>query len=212
MDLTAFFKLNYGLYILTTVDGGRGVGCVVNTVTQVTNDPNRVTVAVNRENFTAGAIRRSGRFAVSVLTESAPMELIGRFGFRSSKDEDKFEGLEAVEFKALPCPARHINAVLVCRVEQTVDVGTHVLYVARVEEAEVLSGQPSMTYAYYHQVKKGLTPPKASSYQPQPAPQKAAPAARWRCTVCGYIHEGGSLPEGFVCPVCGQPAGVFEKL
>ena len=121
MDLTALYKLSCGLYVITTVDGGRGVGCVVNTVTQVTAEPVQVMVAINKENFTAGAVQRSGRFAVSVLTESAPMELIGRFGFRSSKDEDKFEGLRAVEFKALPCPAEHVNAVLVCKVKETVD-------------------------------------------------------------------------------------------
>ena len=96
MDMTALYKLSCGLYVITTVDGGRGVGCVVNTVTQVTAEPVQVMVAINKENFTAGAVQRAGRFAVSVLTESAPMELIGRFGFRSSKDEDKFEGLKAV--------------------------------------------------------------------------------------------------------------------
>ena len=210
MDLKAFFNLNYGLYIVSTQDGGQDVGCIVNTVTQVTNTPNQLMVAINKENFTAGAVQRAGRFAVSVLTESAPMELIGRFGFRSSKDEDKFEGLKAVEFKALPCPAEHVNAVLVCKVKETVDAGSHLLFIAEVEDAETLSKEPSMTYAYYHQVKNGLTPPKASSYQAA----AAAPAAvtRWQCSVCGYIYEGEELPAGFTCPVCKQGAEVFKKL
>lgn len=211
MDMTAFFKLSCGLYVITTVDGGRGVGCVVNTVTQVTAEPAQVMVAVNKDNFTAGAVQRAGRFAVSVLTESASMELIGRFGFRSSRDEDKFEGLKTVEFRALPCPAEQVNAVLVCQVEQTVDAGSHLLFIARVEDAQTLSAEPSMTYGYYHQVKKGLTPPKASSYQaPEQAPAQAA--ARWRCSVCGYIYEGETLPEGFRCPVCKQGAEVFQKI
>lgn len=138
------------------------------------------------------------------------MELIGRFGFRSSKDEDKFEGLKAVEFKALPCPAEHVNAVLVCRVKETVDAGSHLLFIAEVEDAETLSKEPSMTYAYYHQVKNGLTPPKASSYQAA-APAPAA-VTRWQCSVCGYIYEGEELPAGFTCPVCKQGAEVFKKL
>lgn len=210
MDMTALYKLSCGLYVITTVDGGRGVGCVVNTVTQVTAEPVQVMVAINKENFTAGAVQRAGRFAVSVLTESAPMELIGRFGFRSSRDEDKFEGLKAVEFKALPCPAEHVNAVLVCRVKETVDAGSHLLFIAEVEDAETLSKEPSMTYAYYHQVKNGLTPPKASSYQAA-APAPAA-VTRWQCSVCGYIYEGEELPAGFTCPVCKQGAEVFKKL
>ena len=205
MDMTALYKLSCGLYVITTVDGGRGVGCVVNTVTQVTAEPVQVMVAINKENFTAGAVQRAGRFAVSVLTESAPMELIGRFGFRSSKDEDKFEGLRAVEFKALPCPAEHVNAVLVCKVKETVDAGTHLLFIAEVEDAETLSKEPSMTYAYYHAVKKGKTPKNAPSYKPEEK------KGGWRCTVCGYQKEG-SLPAGFKCPLCGAGVDKFERV
>ena len=210
MDMTALYKLSCGLYVITTVDGGRGVGCVVNTVTQVTAEPVQVMVAINKENFTAGAVQRAGRFAESVLAESAPMELIGRFGFRSSRDEDKFEGLKAVEFKALPCPAEHVNAVLVCRVKETVDAGSHLLFIAEVEDAETLSKEPSMTYAYYHQVKKGGTPKEAPSYQGE---EKGQPAQKgWRCKICGYVFEGEALPPDFVCPICKKGPEYMEPL
>lgn len=209
MDETALFNLSYGLYIVTAAEGGRGAGCVVNTVTQVTNTPNRMMVAVNKENFTAGVIQRTGRFCVSVLTEDAPMEMIGLFGFRSGRDVDKFAEIAAVRLEGVPCPEQHVNARLLCKVEQTVDAGTHWLFVALLEDAEKVGSAPSMTYAYYHKVKKGLTPPKASSYQPaRTEPAKTS----WRCSVCGYIYEGETLPEGYVCPVCRQPARVFEKI
>lgn len=159
MDMTAFCKLSSGMYVLTTVDGGRGVGCIVNTVVPVTAVPAQVAVSVRKENFTAGAIQRAGRFAVSVLTESAPPELIGRFGFRSSRQEDKFDGLRAVEFRAMPCPALHVNAVLICRVRRTMDAGTHLLFLAEVEDAQTLSEEPSMTCDFYHAARKGALPP-----------------------------------------------------
>lgn len=212
MDLTAFYKLSCGLYVVTAVDGGRGVGCIVNTVTQVTAEPAQVMVAIHKDNFTTGAVERTGRFAVAALTESAPMELIGRFGFRSSRDTDKFEGLKTAELAGLPCPAEHVNAVFVCKVKQTVDVGTHLLFIAEVEDAETLSGEPSMTYGYYHQVKNGLTPPKASSYQPVEKQPEAQQVTRWRCKICGYIYEGETLPEGYVCPICHKGAEFFEKV
>ena len=209
MDLTAFFKLSYGLYVISALDGERRCGCVVNTFAQVTAEPAQVTVAVNKGNATADAIRRTGYFAAAVLTQDASLDLIGRFGFRSSRDEDKFDGVAyETDEHGTPYLTQDTNARFACKVVACHDVGTHWLFVAQVTQTQVLSGAPSMTYGYYHTVKKGLTPPKASSYQ---APA-AAKAAGWRCTVCGYIYEGEELPADFVCPVCGQPASVFEKL
>lgn len=217
MDITALFKLSYGLYIITALKNERGVGCVVNTVTQVTNTPNQLMVAINKQNHTSTALQAGARFAVSVITESAPMDLIGRFGFQTSAQVDKFEGLKTVEFAGVPCPAQGVNALLACQISQVVDVGTHWLYVAEVIDAAVVSEEPSMTYAYYHQVKKGLTPPKASSYQPvegiaAPAYQPPRSTMPWRCSVCGFIYDGEQLPEGFVCPICHQPASVFQRV
>ena len=208
MDLTAFFKLNYGLYVISSMDGTRACGCVVNTLTQVTAEPARVTVAVNKGNTTAEAIREPGFFAAAVLTQDVPMDTISPFGFRSSREVDKFAQVSyGVDENGAPYLNEGVNARFACQVLECWDVGTHLLFLAEVTDCEVLSSAPSMTYAYYHTVKKGLTPPKASSYQ------KAQPkASGWRCTVCGYIYEGEELPADFVCPVCKQPASVFEKI
>lgn len=209
MDMTAFFKLNYGLYVISAMDGTHAAGCVVNTLTQVTAEPARVTVAVNKGNATAEAIRNAGYFAASVLTEDIPMDTISLFGFRSSREVDKFAQVSyGVDDHGTPYLNEGVNARFACKVLECWDVGTHLLFLAEVTDCEVLSSARSMTYAFYHTVRKGLTPPKASSYQ------KTQPKSTggWRCTVCGYIYEGEDLPADFVCPVCKQPASVFEKI
>lgn len=220
VDRKAFRELSYGLYIITAVDGGKKAGCVVNTFNQVTSSPARVSVAVNKENFTTGVILAAGRFEASVLAESAPMELIGRFGFQSSADIDKFAETQcALDEAGVPYVTEHTVAHFGARVIETVDVGTHMLIVGEVEEASVLAESAPMTYAYYHEVKGGKTPAKASSYTPdEPAavasePQ-AAPAARigWRCKICGYVIETDELPEDFQCPICKQGREMFERI
>lgn len=209
MEMQAFEALSCGLYIVSAAAGGKDAGCVVNTVTQVTNTPNVLMVAVNKENFTAGAIRQAGAFSVAVLDETATMELIGRFGFRSSRDLDKFEGVDfALDENGMPFPVEGVNAHFACRLVSEVDAGTHALFLGEVTDCAVHSARPSMTYGYYHRVKKGLTPPKASSYM---APAASA-RKQWRCTLCGYIYEGDALPADFRCPICGQGAEVFEEL
>lgn len=206
MDQKAFFKLSYGLYLISSSHEGKAAGCVVNTFAQVTSSPARVTVAVNKENFTTGVIQKSGRFEAVVLAQSAPMELIGLFGFHTSADTDKFSGFQVkVDENGVPYVCEQVTARFQCRVIGEMDAGTHLVFLAEVEEAEVLSGEEPLTYAYYHQVKKGLTPPKASSYQPKPV-------KGFRCKICGYVLEAEELPEGFTCPICGRDATFFEKI
>ena len=207
MDQTAFFTLSSGLYIVSAVHVGTARGCVVNTVLQVTNTPAQLSVTVNKGNATAEWIEKSGRFAAAVLTQDAPANTIAMFGFATSREVDKFAAVaHRLTPGGLPYPAEGVAAVFECRVVQTLDVGTHIVFVGEVVEAEKLSAREPMTYAYYHAVRKGTTPPKASSYQPE------AKAKGWRCTVCGYVYEGEELPDPYKCPVCGQPREVFEKL
>ena len=208
MDMKAFYSLSCGLYLVGAAHEGRDYGCVVNTVTQVTAEPAKLMVAINKENATTDAVLASGRFEAAVLCETAPMELIGTFGFKTSREVDKFAPFQtARDAHGVPYVTQDVAARFGCKVVDTLDAGTHMLIIGLVEEAEVLNTAAPMTYAYYHTVKKGLTPPKASSYQ------KAQPkASGWRCTVCGYIYEGEELPADFVCPVCKQPASVFEKI
>ena len=152
-------------------------------------------------------IQESGVFAAMALTKSADMDLIGKFGFQSSRDVDKFEGIacktdgNGVKYITGPVAAR-----FACKVIDTMDAGTHLIFLADVQEAEVLSDDEVMTYTYYHEVRKGTTPPKASSFQKEPQVQG------WRCKVCGYVYEGETLPPDFVCPICKKGAEFFEKI
>ena len=209
MDARAFNALSCGVYIISAAANGKNAGCIVNTVTQVTAQPARLLAAVNKDNYTAGVIRAAGAFEVSVLTQDAPMALIAAFGFASSADTDKFaQAAHRFDAQGMPYVTQDACSRFACRVTDVIDAGTHLLFIGEVTQAERLSDAPPMTYAYYHAVKKGTTPPKASSYQPA-APAKAA---AWRCTVCGYIYEGEALPAGFACPVCGKGAEFFEKV
>ena len=209
MDLKAFFKMNYGLYIISSKDGGGAAGCVVNTLTQVTAEPPKVMLAIHKDNRTTQAILNSGVFAATVLTQDAPMELIGRFGFQSSREVDKFQGYEVKEDKnGLPWLTRQMAARFSCRVLGRMAAGTPYLLLAPLEEAATPSQDEPMTYSYYHAVKNGRTPPKASSYQPEESPK----ARGWRCKICGYVLDAEELPPDFVCPICKKGAEFFEKL
>lgn len=219
IDNTAFHSLSYGLYVVGANKGDRRFGCVANTFQQVTSSPLQVSVALNKENATAGAVQESGRFTASCLSQDATMELIGTFGFHTSTDLDKFAACGAgVDAAGLPYLAEQSVARFSARVVQTVDVGTHLVFIGEVEEAEKTCPGEPMTYAYYHQVKGGKTPPKASSYlpeEPADAPVDASGAQlkhAWRCTVCGHMEYVDELPDDFVCPVCGVGKDMFEKV
>lgn len=217
IDNTAFFSLSYGLYLVAAQDGERRAGCVANTFQQVTSSPLQVSVALNKENATTGVVLSSGRFTVSCLSQDATMELIGAFGFHSSADRDKLAEFEtALDAAHVPYVAEQCVARFSARVVQTVDVGTHVLFIGEVEEAEKLCAGDPMTYAYYHLVKGGKTPPKASSYLGDTTAAVASdapqPKVGWRCKVCGHIEYVDELPDDFICPVCGVGKDMFERI
>ena len=206
IDLKAFEKMTYGLYLVSSRDEAQSAGCVVNTLSQVTNDPIQMSVAINKENCTAQVIQRSGFFTAAVLSQSAMMELIGRLGFQCSRDIEKFEGVQCrADENGIPFVCEQTAARFSCKVVNTVDLGTHLLFVGLVTAAEVLDSQNPMTYAYYHRIKNGLTPPKASSYQPEPT-------KGYRCKICGYVLDSDTIPEDFVCPICGRGREFLEKI
>lgn len=207
MDTTAFFTMSYGLYIITTAFGDKKAGCIVNTLSQVTAEPAKFTVTLHKDNYTQTLLAKSNTFSATVLDIESDMELIGTFGFKSSKDVDKFKGYPTeVDSKGNPYVLAHANAQFTCNVTQQVDLGTHIMFIGEVIEAKRLSNVESMTYAYYHQIKKGGTPKNAPSYQETPAKKG------WRCTICGYIYEGDPLPKEYLCPLCGANADCFEKV
>ena len=200
LDPTALFTLSYGLYVLTAREGGRDLGCIVNTVTQLTENPTRIALSVNKQNFTCEVIRRTGLFNVSVLTEAAPMDLFRHFGFQSGRDVDKFAGrTDPVSENGLRYIGGPANALISGKVEQAIDCGTHMLYIALVTEARKLSDAPSMTYAYYFANVK-------------PKPSKLKEQHGWVCKICGYVYEGEELPADFICPLCKHGAEDFEKI
>ena len=187
IDATALFSISYGLYVLTSHDGSRDCGCIVNSVMQLTEKPLRVAVSVNKANHTAEAVKNSGRFNISILTEEAKMDVFKHFGYQSGRDVDKFEGSDApVSENGLRYLPEAANAHISGKVEQVIDCGTHFLFIAEVTQAEKLSTEPSVTYTYYFE-----------NIKPKP---EAKPKKGYVCRICGYFHEGEELPEDFVCP------------
>ena len=203
LDPTALFNLSYGLYVLTAREDGRDCGCIVNTVTQLTENPTRIAVSVNKQNFTNEVIQRTGVFNVSVLTEAATMDLFRHFGFQSGRDVDKFVGrADPVSENGLRYIGGPANALISGKVEQAIDCGTHMLYIALVTEARKLSDAPSMTYAYYF-----------ANVKPKPQPKPAEkPRRGFVCRICGYFYEGDELPPDFICPLCKHGAADFEPV
>ena len=202
MDISALNNISCGLFVLTAKDGDKQNGCIINTVMQVTATPLKISVTVAKNNFTTEMIKNTGEFAVSCIDESAKFSLFERFGFASGKDTDKFDGFDG--YKKSECGINYItestNAYICAKVVETVDVGTHYMFVAEVTEAEKLSDNSSATYAYYH-----------ASIKPKPQ-VKPSEKTRWVCKICGYIYEGEELPADYVCPLCNHPASDFEKL
>ena len=198
MNPKAMFSISYGLYVLTAREGNKDNGCIINTLLQVTSTPNRVSIAVNKQNYTHDMILRTGLFNVSMLTTETPFEVFQHYGFQSGRTAEKIVGEPPRGSNGVAYVAGVTNAYLCCKVVQTVDLGTHTLFLADVTDGDVLSSEPSLTYAYYH-----------ANIKPKP---QAAPKAGWRCRICGYIYEGDTLPEDFVCPICKHGASDFEKL
>ena len=221
-DKKAFHSLSYGMYVIGTRFDNKDYGCVANTFAQVTSSPLQVSVALNKENATTAAVRQAGRFTASCLSEQADMQLIGTFGFHTSTELDKFaQHASARDEAGLPYVAEQCCAWFSAKVVSELDLGTHVLFVGEVEEcATVADAAAPMTYAFYHQVKGGKTPPKASSYlgeeQPAVAPAESSvseqPKVAWRCTICGHMEYVDELPDDFVCPVCGVGKEFFERV
>ncbi|MCD8365638.1 MAG: flavin reductase [Clostridiales bacterium] len=202
MDNSAFFKLSYGLFVLTARDGGKDNGCIINTVTQVTDTPKRITMAVNKQNLTHNMIMKTGVFNVSVLSEDVPFEVFQHFGFQSGRDVDKFAGYAdcARSENGVLYLSKNTNAFLSAAVIEAKDYGTHTLFVADVTQAQTLSEVPSVTYAYYFE-----------HIKPKPAPVEEKKKG-FVCKICGYVYEGDELPADFICPLCKHGAEDFEPL
>ena len=195
----ALFKLGYGLYVVTTNDGKKDNGCILNSVMQVTSTPNRVAVAINKQNYTHDIVMKTNKLNINCIAESAPFSLFQNFGFRSGRDADKLEGVAFERSNnGLAVLKDNINAYMSLWVESTVDLDTHTLFICFVTQMDEISEERTMTYTYYQ-----------DNVKPKPQPQKKK---GYVCKICGYVHEGDELPADFICPLCKHPASDFEPI
>lgn len=233
MNTKALYKLSYGVYIVTSKKNGRFNGQIANTVFQVASEPLAIAVSINKNNLTYDFIHESKVFAASVLCQETPLDFIGRFGFKSGRDTDKFDGIGyKIGETGAPIVIDNAVAYLEARVTKELDVGTHTIFVGEVINADVISDDVCMTYEYYHQIKGGKTPKAAATYvaerKAEETPKEAiSKMAKYKCTVCGYVYDpekgdpdGGIAPgtpfedihDDWVCPVCGAAKDQFEKV
>ncbi|MBE6640613.1 MAG: MBL fold metallo-hydrolase [Ruminococcaceae bacterium] len=198
-DLSALFNIGYGLYVVTSNDGKKDNGLIVNTVTQVTNTPNRLAVTINKENYSHHIIKQTGIMNINCLTVDAPFAVFEKFGFLSGRNVNKFEGCEPLRSdNGLVFLPRYINSFMSLKVEQYVDLDTHGMFICSVTEARVISDRETMTYSYYH-----------ANVKPKPDTDGKK---GYVCKICGYVYEGDELPEDFVCPLCKHGAADFEEI
>ena len=198
-DLSALFKIGYGLYVVTSNDGKRDNGIVVNAVTQLTNTPNMVGVTINKDSYSHHVIKQTGKMNVNCLSVEAPFSVFENFGFRSGRNVDKFEGETPLRSdNGLAFLDKYINAFISLKVEQYVDLGTHGMFVCSVGEARVISDRETMTYTYYLENVK-------------PKPQTEGKKG-YVCKICGWVYEGDTLPDDLICPLCKHPASDFEEI
>lgn len=204
VDPTAFQKLSYGLFVLSAKADSKDNGCIINTAAQLTSSPNRINIAVNKANYTHDMILNTGIFNISVLAEDTSFDTFKRFGFVSGKDTDKFADFEnsvARSANGLLYVTEGTNAFMSAKVVDSYDYGTHTLFIAEITEAEVLREEPSVTYAYYFE-----------HIKPKPQPKIEEEKHGYVCKICGYVYEGDSLPDDFICPLCKHGVDDFEKI
>jgi len=227
MDLKALHKIGYGMYVVSSKRDKKFNGQIANTVFQVTAEPPAIAVCINKQNLTHEFIKESKVFTISILSKETSMVFIGRFGFRSGRELDKFKGLDyKVGLTGAPVVLENSVGYLEAQVIDNMDAGTHTLFVGKVVDAMIIKDEEPMTYAYYHQVKRGKSPKTAPTYIKEENQKEVKKMEKYRCTVCGYIYdpEKGDpdssikpgtpfeeLPDDWVCPVCGVGKDQFEK-
>ena len=198
-DLTALFRIGYGLYVVTSNDGKKDNGLIVNTVIQLTDTPNRVAVNINKANYSHHVIKQTGMLNVNCLSTEAPFSVFQQFGFQTGRSVDKFAGQTVHRSdNGLVFLDKYINAFMSLKVEDYVDLGTHGMFICSVTEARVMSNQETMTYTYYQ-----------NNVKPKPETEGKK---GFVCKVCGYIYEGDELPADYICPLCKHGAADFEPI
>ena len=203
MDQKVMFQLSYGVFMLATKFEDIRNGCITNTCMQVANSPTRVAISSLNSNYTCDLIKKSGVFTLSMLDQTVTFETIRHFGMQSGKTVDKMSGMELpVDNRGIPYLGWQSCAVISCRVVDSIDLGSHTVFIAEVTDGKILSENPPLTYADYH-----------ARIKPKPEkPLENKKIVAWRCKICGHIYDGSELPKDFICPVCGHPAEDFEPV
>lgn len=195
--MEALSKIGYGLYVITTKDGLKDNGMIANSVTQITNTPNRVAVCINKQNYSNDIIKKTGKLNVNCLSVEAPFSIFENFGYKSGRDTDKFANQQVLRSQnGIIYLSDYINSFFSLEVEQSIDLGSHTLFICSVTESKVISDKETMSYNYYQ-----------SNVKPKAQPKKG-----WVCKICGYVYEGEEMPDDFICPVCKHPKSDFEKI
>ncbi len=232
MDIKTFYKLSYGLYMVCSKTGNKINGQVANTVMQVTAEPPKFSVCINKNNLTHDYIQESNVFTISILSKDADMDIIRNFGFRSGRNFNKFEQLDHAEYKLgitkVPIVLSSCTGYIECEIDGSKDVGTHTIFIGKIVDAVSLNNKEPLTYSYYHQVKNGKTQKNAPTFinKNKPESKKVKNMKKYRCTICDYVYDpqkgdpdsgiepGTSfedLPENWVCPDCGAGKDSFVE-
>lgn len=227
MNSKTLYKISYGLYVVSSKKDGKFNGQIANTVFQITAEPPVIAVSINKKNLTYEFIQKSKVFTVSILSKETPMRFIGHFGFKSGRELDKFKDLNyKVGMSGAPFILENTIGYIEAELIGNNDVGTHTIFIGKVIDAQIIKDDEPMTYAYYHEVKRGTSPSSAPTYIKEEKKKEKGKMIKYKCTVCGYIYDpekGDSdsgikpgtpfedLPDDWVCPVCGASKDAFEK-
>ena len=211
MDKKVLRNLSYGVYVVTSKDKDKNVGCIANSIMQVTSNPSVIAVSINHDNYTNTVMKENNKFGVSILKETTDAKIIGTFGYKSSKDTDKFDGINFKEISEIPV-LENTCGYMVCKVIDTMETETHTVFLSEVIEADDYSNENPMTYKYYHEYLKGNAPKNAPTYEEQSimSSDEDSKTKKWKCSICGYVYEGDELPDDFKCPICGVGKEHFE--
>ena len=217
MDKPLFYDVSYGMYVVTTKDNNKNVGCIANTFCQITSEDQIVSISLNKNNHTNNVIKNTKRFAVSIISEDTNPDVIKKFGFYSSKDTDKFCDFECVDVLGVPTIKENTCGCFICEVVNIVDCGTHDVFLAKVVDSKRWNNNQPMTYSYYHNVVKGKAPKNAPTYIEEKI--EKTESKKYKCLLCGYIYDDAKekvkfedLPDDWICPLCGTSKSNFIEI
>lgn len=220
MNYKVLNNISYGVYVVSTLDGETPVGCIANSIMQVTSEPPTIAVSINHDNFTHKCMKENGRFAICILSEESDPGIIGTFGFQSGQNINKFQTIGFELKEKLPV-IKDACGYILCEIMDTMETNTHTVFLANVLEGDLLKEEVAMTYAYYHNVVKGKSPKNAPTYRPEEVEKKESQIQElstkkeYKCSVCGYVYDGEipfeELPEDYICPICKKPKSVFVE-